>query len=684
MSFKKLDTDKFIKAAKEYNAFDGYKCGVKSIDDIMRIDKQTLTTLVATPASGKSTFTNFYGYQMAKFNNWKTLYIAEETPQDRQCRMLSILFDSAAKASEFSVIYDYDLSDWQELLNMIKDAKETYGVDMVILDNFMMLKNLITGNDSETEKIGRALSALKKAAIDTDTAIILVAHPTKLLEGQEVTAYSVNGSANFFNISDYMFSLAVTDRENYETTIKVLKVRDSAKGVMGGKCTLKYNPVHFTYSDTDSQPAGEQPTDTTAIKEDVTQPADTTAANNTTAPKGINKDIATDVMKAIMEETKQAKQEDSQPAGTTKAAPAVQATQPASKEVKKAKQEDTQPAAVPAVKEEVTKEKANTEEITKQEAKEEKQHITPDFIHNTKVSIMGEHKVLNEYTLYNAIMLGRNCKEEIEAVRSIDRSKNEIAYKKAKAKVLSFTPSCVCKGETAKEVEHVNPLIAVDIDEKDNKGLSIEEMRTKINSLPYVMYSSMSVGGRGMFALLPIAEANKNDFKGVFKALEEDFIKLGLKLDGSCVNVNRERYMSVDDNEYWNDKAEIYTRKINIPTQVNKQPLQGLEINANKPLTAKDKQKVDLMIEDIKENRLQLSKNHKDTLGLANAIANIWGEDGRELIHLIRSQREGYDKYKTDCNYDYVLDNLDDNERYGLGFILKKYNQAKQGQIQVN
>lgn len=161
MSFKKLDTDKFIKAAKEYNAFDGYKCGVKSIDKIMRIDKQTLTTLVATPASGKSTFCNFYGYQMAKFNNWKTLYIATETPQDRQCRMLSILFDSAAKASEFSVLYDYDLSDWNDLLMMIKDAKDTCGVDLVIVDNMTMLKNLIKGNDTETEKIGRALSDLK-------------------------------------------------------------------------------------------------------------------------------------------------------------------------------------------------------------------------------------------------------------------------------------------------------------------------------------------------------------------------------------------------------------------------------------------------------------------------------------------------------------------------------------------
>ena len=659
MSFKKLDTDKFIKAAKEYNAFDGYKCGVKSIDDIMRIDKQTLTTLVATPASGKSTFTNFYGYQMAKFNNWKTLYIAEETPQDRQCRMLSILFDSAAKASEFSVIYDYDLSDWQELLNMIKDAKETYGVDMVILDNFMMLKNLITGNDSETEKIGRALSALKKAAIDTDTAIILVAHPTKLLEGQEVTAYSVNGSANFFNISDYMFSLAVTDRENYETTIKVLKVRDSAKGVMGGKCTLKYNPVHFTYSDTDS--------DTDSSTEDTSTPS------QHDTPKGINKEIATDVMKAIMEE--EAKQEDSQPAGTTKAATQQTAVQPASKEVKKEKQQEA--------KEE--KQQAAKEEAKQEEKQEEKQaqRITPDFIHNTKVSIMEQHKVLEISSLYNAIKTGRKHKEEIEAVRKIDRQANESEYRQAKDNILSFIPSCVCKGKTgkAKNVEHVNPLIAVDIDAKDNEGVTLETMRTKINSLPYIMYSSLSVGGKGMYALLPIAEENKNDFKAVFNALNEDFKALGLTLDGSCVNVNRERYMSYDDDEYWNTKCEIYTKKINIPTQAH-DTHKRVESSAKTTLTEKDKQKVDLMIEDIKANKIQLTKNHTDTLGLGNAIANVWGEEGRGLFHLIRSQREGYDEYKTDKTFDDMLYNNGDNERYGLGLIFTKYKEAK-GQIQA-
>ena len=648
MSFKRLDTNKFIQAAKDYKSFDGYKCGLKCFDKIMRIDKQTLTTLVATPAAGKSTFTNFYGYRMAINNNWKTLYIAEETPQDRQCRMLSVLFDSAAKASEFSVLYDYDLSDWNDLLMMIKDAKETYGVDMVIVDNMTMLKNLITGNESETEKIGRALSALKKASIDNDIAIILVAHPTKLIEGQEVTAYSVNGSAHFFNISDYMFTLAVTDRENFETTIKVLKVRDSAKGVMGGKCTLKYNPVHFTYSDTDST-------------------EDTSTPSQHDTPKGINYPIAREVMKAKLEEDRQPA---TQPAGTTKAAPAVKEEVTKQEDSQPAPQVATQPATAPAAKE---------------KAKEEKQHITPDFIHKTEVSIMGEHKVLNTNSLYNAIAMGSICKEEIEAVRNIDRSKDEIAYKKAKEKVLSFTPSCLCPiGGSAKaeNVEHVNNLIAIDLDAKDNEGVTLEEMRTKINSLPYVMYSSISVGGRGMYALIPISESNKNDFKGVFKALESDFKGLGLTLDSSCVNVNRERYMSYDKAEYWNTKCEIYDKKIKIPTQVNTTLLRGGD-NANNPLTAKDKQKVDLMIEDIKQNKIQVSKNHDDTLGLANAIANIWGENGRELLHLIRSQREGYDEYKTDKTYTYVIDHLDEGERYGLGLILKKYKEAK-GQIQVN
>ena len=611
-----ITNNDFITSAKAYKSFEGYRCGLTSFDKIMRIDKQTLTTLVSTPCSGKSTFTNFYGYSMGVTNGWKTLYVATETNRNDQAKKLSTLYNSYQQASEHSIILEGNLTNWDELIQAIKEAKQQFNIDMCVIDNFTMLQNLI-GNEVNTTNIGKAITTLKQASIDNDIAVILVAHTTKLNEGQKVTAYSVNGSANFFNISDYMFSLEISDYEQKETTINVLKLRDDAKGTMNGKCVLKYDTITRKYTDSSTEDS---------------------------TPKGINYDIAREVMKAMLEE--EAKQEDRQPA-----------TQPATK-------------STPAVKEEITKQ-------------EEKQHITPDFIHNTKVNIMGQHKVLNEYTLYNAIMLGRNCKEEIEAVRNIDRTTHESEYRQAKAKVLSYTPSCLCQGETAKEIKQINPLIAVDLDEKDNKGLSLEEMRKRVNSLPYIMYSSLSAGGKGMYALIPILDENKTDFKGVFNALNEDFKALGLTLDSSCINVNRERYMSYDDNEFWNKECEIYTRKINIPTQVNGHPTR-VEINANKPLTEREFKKVKSMVEDIKQNKIQLSKNHKDTLGLANAIANIWGENGRELLHIIRQQRSGYDEYKTDCNFDYVLNNLEDNERYGLRFIFKKYNQAKQGQTQVN
>lgn len=629
-----ITNNDFITSAKAYKSFDGYKCGLKCFDNIMRIDKQTLTTLVSTPCSGKSTFTNFYGYSMGIKHNWRTLYIATETAKNDQAQKLSTLYQSYQAASEHSIILEGNLTNWEELLQAIKEAKEAYNIDLVIVDNMTMLKNLISGNESETEKIGRALSALKQAAIDTDTAITLVAHTTKLTEGQKVTAYSVNGSANFFNISDYMFSLEITDYEQKETTINVLKLRDDAKGQMNGKCTLKYDTITRKYSDMDN-----------STEDSTSQPI---------RQQDIRNDRARDVMKVILKEKEEAKQEDSQPATKT--------TQPAGTT-----------KAAPAAKEEAKEEKQETA----------KQHITPDFIHNTKVSIMERHNVLKTSSLYNAIKTGRKHKEEIEAVRKIDRQANESEYRQAKDNILSFIPSCVCKGKTAREIKQVNPLIAVDIDEKDNKGLSLEEMRKRVNSLPYVMYSSMSVGGKGMYALLPIKEENKNDFKAVFNALNEDFKALGLTLDGSCVNVNRERYMSFDDNEYWNTKCEIYTKKLNIPTQVNGHPTR-VEINANKPLTQREYNKVRDMVEDIKANKLVLSKNHTDTLMIANCIANIWGEEGRELLHIIRSQREGYDEFKTDCNFDYVLNNLDDNERYGLGFLISKYNEAKQGQTQAH
>ena len=197
---------------------------LKCFDEIMRIDKQnvnyfSINTLLAVRVH-LQTFTAIeWEFKIIG----KLSYLASETNRNDQAKKLSTLYQSYQKASEHSIILE-GLTNWDELLQAIKAAKQQFNIDLVILDNMTMLKNLISGNDPETEKIGRAISTLKQAAIDTDTAIILVAHTTKLTEGQKVTAYSVNGSANFFNISDYMFSIEISDHEAKETTINVFEI----------------------------------------------------------------------------------------------------------------------------------------------------------------------------------------------------------------------------------------------------------------------------------------------------------------------------------------------------------------------------------------------------------------------------------------------------------------------------
>jgi hypothetical protein len=135
-----ISNNDFIDCAKAYTSFEGYRCGLTSFDEIMRIDKQTLTTLVSTPCSGKSTFTNFYGYRMGVTNGWKTLYLATETAKNDQAKKLSTLYASYQQASEHSIILEGALSNWEELLEAIKAAKETYNIDLCIIDNMTMLK----------------------------------------------------------------------------------------------------------------------------------------------------------------------------------------------------------------------------------------------------------------------------------------------------------------------------------------------------------------------------------------------------------------------------------------------------------------------------------------------------------------------------------------------------------------
>lgn len=602
-----LDLHEITEVLVKYNSTDhcGYRCGLKGLDDIMRIDKGSLAICVAKPSDGKSTFLNYYSYLMAKENGWKTLYIPFETPTGKQIKDLYGYYGDLQQMADHSVILlDTNFSNIEELYNTIRDAKETRGIDIVIIDTFTNLIPLL--NDYNTNIIGGVLTHFTQIAKDLNICVIITTHPTKMKKEDEIDAYSICGSAHFFNLADYIFSLKITDREQCLTEITTHKIRNNFDcGLCGRSVTLQYNPITKVYTET--------------TEEDLP--------------------FATYLANMYKSTTTTTKTPQIKPIETIKIGDNV----------------------------------INIKEVN--EHTESKKRVPENILTDTKVSVFqltpqGQTKVA-DVPLYDAIQIGNEHKDEIQQIRNINRETNEKEYKRLKLQMPMFTVSCLC-GNSAKNIDKYTNILCIDIDEKDNKQTNIEEIRKKVNNLPYTLFSSISVRGGGLYCLVAV-DGEEKDFINHFKALEDDFQRMNIIIDKSCKNLNRLRVISYDTAAYYNEKAEIYTKKkINFPKVTCSETHKPYKANHTK-----DKANFLKALADIEEKGLIITHNHQETLDLSNCLASVWGEEGREYLHTIRKQRKGYDEYKLNECFNTSLEYIEQGHKYTLGTFYKYYHQVK-------
>lgn len=602
MADRFLDIDQIKEVLVQYEATDhcGYRCGLKGLDDILRLDKGTLAICVARPSDGKTTFLNYYSYLMAKENGWKTLYIPFETSNGKQIKDLNNYYGDLQTMANHSVILDEtSFTNIEELYNTIRNAKETRGIDMIILDTFTNLIPLL--HDYNTNIIGGVLTQFSQLAKELNVCFVVTTHPTKMKKEDEIDAYSICGSANFFNLADYIFSLKITDREQCLTEITTHKIRNNFDcGLCGRNITLQFNPITKTYTET--------------TEEDL--PFATYLAN---------------IYKT-----------------TTTATTPIETVKIGNKLV-------------------------NIKEVN--ERTETSKRVPEGILNNTNVSVFqmtpqGQTK-LKDTTLFNAIHLGNEHKAEIQKLRQIDRNTNEKEYKRLKLQLPMFTVSCLC-GNSAKNIDKYTNILCIDIDEKDNKQTNIEEIRQKVNNLPFTLYSSKSVGGKGLYCLI-FVDGGEKDFIPHFKALQNEFSQMGIVIDKSCKNLNRLRVISTDTESYFNEKAEVYTKKkIDYPKVTYKETKPTYKTNHTK-----DKATFEMALKDIEERGLIITHNHRETLDISNCMAGVFGEEGREYLHLIRKQRDGYNEYKINECFDTSLDYISQGHCYTLGTFYRYYRQAK-------
>lgn len=253
----------------------GFYTGVKGLDNLCRLDKGRLITITGVPNYGKSEFVDFLTTTFNKRYGMKTLYFSPENqPVSFHLAKLMAKFTGrkfspeSYTPEEMNAAVDYigdnlfffnyeRITKLEDILALSEKLIKEKGIDIIVLDAYNKIDSDKSVGEMETEFIGKLLDVLCRFAIKHDIMLILVAHPRKMErdrnQGYQIpNAYDINGSAHFFNKSDFVLTVH-RDIPKDEVLIRVSKVKFSHYGKQGD-CRLKYDVESGNYYDSTFDP----------------------------------------------------------------------------------------------------------------------------------------------------------------------------------------------------------------------------------------------------------------------------------------------------------------------------------------------------------------------------------------------------------------------------------------------
>ena len=609
--------DEIIRLQTAYSAeqHNGIECGLPNLDNIIRLERKRFTIVTSTANMGKTTFINFYCYMMAQTHKMKTLFLSFENDEGLFYDKLKKVYgnNDYALYSRYLPFYDYDFKKIDDIFAAFDEYLTQWGYDILVVDPFESIQEYMSGN-FRSEDYANVLERMRKYTQRNNIITILAAHQRKpLQEGEEPTINGIFGSISFANKADNIIGISQLRNEDKQPITKVatLKIRHNFReGAKGETAYFGFVPINEHFTPIDEKDINDFDWGKYALNEKA-------------------KNEVLELQKQVFEMV----------AGRQEMA-----------------QESTQPQQIDNTKAEQTKALENANKA---------------FLERTKVSVYNNFKYVQDVTLKEALNMGNDHVEHISKCRTLKNQGHEKEYKEEKRKLPSFTTTATYKGERIEENRtSYNGLAVIDLDNLQD----VEKAKEDVKQLPFVLYSSKSVGGKGLFCVVRL-NGGKDDYLKHWYAIKDDFQNIGYPIDESCKDISRLRFISYDTEPYINYHAEVYTRKKEIqPHTPPTFPLRNGNETKAKGLTPRERKIFNAIIEDVQTNHLQLTMNHEDTLYISRVLSSLMGEDGRQYLHIIRQQRSGYDAIKTDNLYDSTLANC--TTSYTLGALRIKYNQA--------
>lgn len=247
------------------------RVGMTPFDYALAFEVGAMSVGTGTPGSGKSTFTTFAAYHVAKAENLTVGLLSFEThpyrTRDHLCRLhcgkpwASLSPHQQAEVAafldgHFRIVHrTYD--EGQHNLGWLKSMIYTLAVrdncKLIIVDPWNELEHLPEPGENITSYVNFALQQIRTWAEKFDTHICVIAHPRKMMtEGKprSPTGYDIADSAAFANKPSLGFTVHQEEDDDGGNFVRVTtwKVRDTQLyGFEKGSIKLHFLPDNMTY-----------------------------------------------------------------------------------------------------------------------------------------------------------------------------------------------------------------------------------------------------------------------------------------------------------------------------------------------------------------------------------------------------------------------------------------------------
>lgn len=267
-------------------------------------------------------------------------------------------------------------------------------------------------------------------------------------------------------------------------------------------------------------------------------------------------------------------------------------------------------------------------------------------IKNKKFSVLlsanGYEKNTQGVTIYRQVdmtlqtilfVLSMNYQVHINKLRSLTYHSAEQKEYKSHFPVWFVGGTFPFKRTHDADITSYSNILAIDIDACDNPSMSLETIRQGLLQLPYVFAVFKSISGLGIYALVLVEDGHKT--KGYYKYLVNLWHdKFGVKIDESCSNIGRKRFISYEDNiETYikDDETDIVPWKLEWVEPIKEEPVQAMLFQQNEY-----KSNDDLMTE-----RTHLAMQRLINAGYAVQSYGHWFHTGCELANF----SDGYEMF---------------------------------------